>query len=99
MYYQVQLTENIWIFEILSSRFFTIFFRKFYFTIVPYGYTERWEIDMQLLYASIIRKPYMESQMTPSYLTLSNLDSQSQGNSDFEALYVVKEQSWAIWYH
>ncbi len=35
----------------------------------------------------------MESQMTPSHLTLSDLEGQSQGHSDFEALYPVTEQS------
>ena len=35
----------------------------------------------------------MESLMTPPYLTLSDLGGQSQGNSNFEALYLVKEQS------
>ena len=31
--------------------------------------------------------------MTPSHLTLSDLEDQSQGHSDFNALYRVKEQS------
>ncbi len=35
----------------------------------------------------------MASQMTPSLLTLSDLKGQSQGHSDFKALYVVKELS------
>ncbi len=35
----------------------------------------------------------MESQMTPQHLTLSDFESQSQGHSDFVALYVAKEQS------
>ncbi len=35
----------------------------------------------------------MESQMTPSHFTLSDLEGQIQGHSDFEALYLVKEQS------
>ena len=36
----------------------------------------------------------MESQMTPSHLTLSDFEGQSQGDSNFEALlYFVKEQS------
>ncbi len=29
--------------------------------------------------------------MTPSRVTLSDLEGQSQGHSDFEALYIVKE--------
>ena len=39
------------------------------------------------------RKAYMASPMTSSHLTLSDLESQVQGHSDFEALYLVKEQS------
>ncbi len=35
------------------------------------------------------RKSYIESPIAPSYLTLSDLVSQSQGHSNFE--YVVKE--------
>ncbi len=31
--------------------------------------------------------------MTLSHLTLSDLEGQSQGHSDFDALYLVKEQS------
>ncbi len=32
--------------------------------------------------------------MTPSHLTMSDLEGQSQGHSNLEALYLVKEQSW-----
>ncbi len=35
----------------------------------------------------------MESQITPSYLTLSDPEGQNQGHSNFEALYLVKMQS------
>ncbi len=31
----------------------------------------------------------MESQITPSHLTLSDLEGQSQGHSDVKALYLV----------
>ncbi len=31
--------------------------------------------------------------MTPPHLTLSDLEGQRQGHSDFEAFYLVKEQS------
>ncbi len=31
--------------------------------------------------------------MTPSHLTLSDLEGHSQDHSDFNALYLVKEQS------
>ncbi len=41
----------------------------------------------------------MESQMTPPDLTLSDLEGQSQGHSDFEAVYLVKEQSLVICYY
>ena len=34
----------------------------------------------------------MGSPKTLSHLTLSDLEFQSQGHSDFEALYLVKEQ-------
>ena len=37
--------------------------------------------------------------MTQSYLPLSDLEGQSQGHSDFNALYLVKGQSWAICYY
>ena len=39
------------------------------------------------------RKPYIASPMPPSSLTLSDLESQSQGHSDFKALYLAKEPS------
>ncbi len=39
----------------------------------------------------------MVSPMTSSHLTLSDLErSNSKGHSDVEALYLVKEQSYAI---
>ncbi len=37
-----------------------------------------------MLLLTIIRKPYMASPMTPSLLTLSDLEGQSQGHSDFQ---------------
>ncbi len=46
----------------------------------------------------INKKPYMEIQMTSSHLTLSDLEGQSEGHSDFEALYLVKERRYAICY-
>ncbi len=45
-----------------------------------------------MLPININRNPYMGSQKTLSDLTLSDLEFQSQGHSDFEALYLVKEQ-------
>ncbi len=39
----------------------------------------------------------MASPMPPSHLTLSDLESQSQGILDFKALYLVKEPSWALY--
>ncbi len=35
----------------------------------------------------------MESPVTSSHLTLSDLKGQIQGHSDFEALYLLNEQS------
>ncbi len=55
--------------------------------------------DRHVVTMYINRKPYMESEMTPSHLTLSDLEGQSQGHSDFAALYLVKEQSLAICYY
>ena len=46
---------------------------------------------MLLLDTSV--KPYMGSPMTLSDLTWKIFKGQSQGHSDFEALYLVKEQS------
>ncbi len=43
-----------------------------------------------MLLFNINRKPYMGSPMTPSHFTMKG---QSQGHSNFEALYLVKEQS------
>ncbi len=36
--------------------------------------------------------------MTLSRLILGDIEVQNQGYSDFEVLYLVKEQSWAICY-
>ncbi len=38
------------------------------------------------------RNAYMGSPKTLSDMTLSDLEFQSQGHSDFEAFYLVKEQ-------
>ncbi len=35
----------------------------------------------------------MENPVAPSHSTLSDLERSIQGHSDFEALYLVKEQS------
>ncbi len=43
-----------------------------------------------MLLININRKPYMGSQL--SYLALRDIEISSQGHSDFEALYLVKEQ-------
>ncbi len=53
--------------------------------------------DMLLL--NINRKAYKGSPMTSSHMTLSDLESHNQGHSDFEALYLVKDQSYAISYY
>ncbi len=47
----------------------------------------------RMLLLPINRTPYMASLMTQSLLTLSDLKGQSQGHSDFKALYLVKELS------
>ncbi len=52
-----------------------------------------------MLLLNINRKPYMASPMTLSHLTLNDLESQSQGHSDFEVLYLVKDQSSVICYY
>ncbi len=49
--------------------------------------------DRHVVTVCINRKTYRESGMTPSHLTLSDFERQSQGHSDFEALYLAKEQS------
>ncbi len=44
-----------------------------------------------MLLLNINRKAYMWSPMALSHLTLSDIEGQSQGHSDFETLYLVKE--------
>ena len=46
-----------------------------------------------MLLLNINRKAYMGSPTTLSHLTLSDLESQYQGHSDFKGLYVIKEPS------
>ncbi len=46
---------------------------------------------MLLHVLNINRKPYMGSSMAPSHLNLSNLESQTQGPWNFEALHLVNE--------
>ncbi len=41
----------------------------------------------------------MGSPMALSHLTLSDLESQTQGDQGLEALYLVKELNWAICYY
>ncbi len=41
----------------------------------------------------------MGSQTAPLDLTLSDLKGQIQGHPYFEALYLVKEPSWALCYY
>ena len=45
-----------------------------------------------ILLININRNPCMGSLKTLSHLTLSDLEFQRQDHSDFEALYLVKEQ-------
>ena len=51
---------------------------------------KRWEIDMWLL-IYLNRKPYMENPMTPSHLTLSDLERSKSRSLRFQALYLAKE--------
>ncbi len=46
-----------------------------------------------MLLLNINRKAYVGSPMTLSPLTLSGLERSSQVHSNFEALYLAKEQS------
>ncbi len=46
-----------------------------------------------MLLFNMIRKAYGGSPFVQLYLTLVTLIGLSQGHSDFEALYLVKEQS------
>ncbi len=51
-----------------------------------------------MLLLNINRKPYMGSPIPPSHLTLSDLErSNSTRHQDFEALYLVKEPSKALY--
>ncbi len=45
-----------------------------------------------MLLLNINRQAYMGSQISISHSTSSDLEGQSQGHSDFEAFYLVKEQ-------
>ena len=70
---------------------FNDFFRKLkvrYSTI----WVNRKVRDRHVVTIYINGKQYMESQMTPSHLILNDLEDQIHGHSDFEALYLVKEQ-------
>ncbi len=51
------------------------------------------------LLLTIDRKPHMLSAMAPLHLTLSDLDGSSQGHQDLEALYHVREPSYALCYY
>ncbi len=46
-----------------------------------------------MLLLTINMKVYIGSPMTSSRLSLSDLEGQSQGHSDFKALYLAKEPS------
>ncbi len=88
-----------WIFEILGFSFFTIYFRKF--KVHHYILCINWKVrDRHVVTIHIsLGKPYMENLLTPSHLTLDDLEGHSQGHSDFDALYLVKEQSYATCYY
>ena len=47
---------------------------------------------------NIYRKSYMLIPVAPSHLTLVTLNSQSEGQIDYEGLYLVMEPSEAICY-
>ncbi len=44
-----------------------------------------------MLPLNVKRKPFTESPIAQSYLTLSDLEGQSQGYQDSEVLYLVNE--------
>ena len=48
---------------------------------------------VHMLLFNISQKEYVGSPFVQSHLTLVTSIGRSQGHSDFEALYVVKEQS------
>ncbi len=61
-----------------------------------------------MLLLNINRKPYGESNGTFTFnlewswkikLKVTQISGQSQGHTDFKALYLVKEQSYAISYY
>ncbi len=53
--------------------------------------------DRHVVTICINREPYMESQMTASHLTLSDLEGQSQGHSDYIlTLVTLKGQSQGV---
>ena len=56
------------------------------------------ELDHMLL-VNINGKAYMGSSKTLSHMTLSDLERSKSGSPDFEALYIVKEQSYSIGYY
>ncbi len=59
--------------------------------------TSRKELGYVLL-LNTNAKSHMGNPTAPSHLTLSNLESQSHGHSDFESLYVVNEPRYSICY-
>ena len=60
---------------------------------ILHGYKSKTVIHKHVITIYINRKPYVENQMTPSHLILSDVERSSLGHLDFEALYLVLKQS------
>ena len=59
---------------------------------------KQWEVDMWLLYIYINRKPCIGSPMTPSPVTLSDLESSKSRSLRFQSLIPCKVRSY-VSYH
>ncbi len=77
IFFSAVLTKVLyWIFKILSLRFLTIFFRQF--KVHHYTLWINWKVrDRHVVTININRKPYMDSRMAPSNLTLNDTKCQS----------------------
>ncbi len=62
---------------------------KVNFTQISKPYISYTDLGHMLL-LNTNRESYMENPLTPSHLTLRNIEGQSHGHSDFEELYLVK---------
>ena len=87
-----QWSSQKYCFGFLSLWFVTIFSRKFkvHHCTLWINWKVRDRRDRHIT-IYIMRKPYMESLMAPSHLTLSDLEGHSQGHSNFDALYPLMQ--------